>query len=166
MVIGRVKTKEDMEAAWAVRKEVFVDEQNVPIEEELDDLDHAPTTIHVLAEDEHGPAGTGRVLVGERGRVHLGRICIVKRLRGTGLGKSLMAALEQAAFDDYAVDGALVIELSAQVTAQPFYERLGYGYADGREYLDAGIWHRDMIKTLTAQGAIPDGDPVRLRDRT
>ena len=148
MVITRVETEGAMEAAWAVRKEVFVDEQNVPLEEELDDLDHAPTTIHILAEDNEGPAGTGRVLRDEPGRVHLGRICVAKRVRGTGLGKKIVRALEEAAIEAYAQDGRLSIALSAQKNAQAFYESLGYEFIDSREYLDAGIWHRDMAKTI------------------
>lgn len=148
MVITRVATEGAMEAAWAVRKEVFVDEQNVPLEEELDDLDHAPTTIHILAEDDEGPAGTGRVLLDEPGRVHLGRICVAKRVRGTGLGKKIVVALEEAALEAYAQDGRLSIALSAQKNAQAFYESLGYEFVDDREYLDAGIWHKDMAKTI------------------
>ncbi|WP_206680389.1 GNAT family N-acetyltransferase [Flaviflexus huanghaiensis] len=147
-MISRVQSEEDMEAAWAVRKEVFVDEQNVPIEEEIDDLDQAPTTIHLLARDDEGPAGTGRILLDTAGYVHLGRICIVARVRGTGLGRELMAELEKAAYDAYADNGRLTIELSAQRGAQGFYESLGYDYVSHREYLDAGIWHKDMRKTI------------------
>lgn len=148
MVITRVTTEEDLKAAWAVRKEVFVDEQNVPLEEEIDDADQAATTIHLLAEDTIGPAATGRVLLDEPGYVHLGRICVVKRVRGTGLGRRLVLALEDAAFEAYADKGVLTAALSAQKNAQPFYESLGYEYVDHREYLDAGIWHKDMVKVI------------------
>ena len=148
MVIIEVTTDEDMEAAWAVRKEVFVDEQKVPIEEEIDDLDLAPTTIHLLAKDDRGPAATGRILLDSPGHVHLGRICVAARVRGTGLGRRLMLALEETAQKAYADGGRLTIALSAQRGAQGFYETLGYGYVSHREYLDAGIWHKDMVKTI------------------
>lgn len=148
MVITRVMTEEDMEAAWAVRKEVFVEEQSVPLDEELDDLDHAPTTIHLLARDDEGPAATGRVLLDSPGHVHLGRICVVRRMRGTGLGRALVRELERTAYEAYADRGELTIELSAQRNAQGFYESLGYDYVDHREYLDAGIWHKDMRRTI------------------
>lgn len=153
MVITRVTSAEDMEGAWAVRKSVFVEEQHVPLEEELDDLDHAPTTIHLLATDEEGPCGTGRILLDGPGRVHLGRICVLERVRGTGLGRDVVLELEKVAFEEYAEGGNLEIALSAQDVAQGFYQKLGYEYVDDREYLDAGIWHRDMKKTVTAPRA-------------
>ncbi|WP_054953435.1 GNAT family N-acetyltransferase [Flaviflexus massiliensis] len=149
MVITRIETSEDLEGAFAVRKAVFVDEQHVPVEEELDDLDHAATTVHVLAKDDEGPCATGRILLDGPGQVHLGRICILPRVRGTGLGRKLMAELESIAYAEYCSDGRLVIALSAQDQAQGFYSALGYDYVDDREYLDAEIWHRDMSKTVT-----------------
>lgn len=148
MVIKRIETEEELDAAWQLRKDVFVDEQNVPVSEELDDLDHLSTTIHVLATDEEGPTATGRILLDGPGRVHLGRICVAKRTRGSGLGRILMSELERIATEEYSADGKLTIDLSAQDSAQGFYGRLGYEIIDDRRYLDAGIWHRDMRKII------------------
>lgn len=148
MVIIRVTDDADLHAAWDLRREVFVDEQGVPADEEIDDLDLIPTTIHILVKDALGAAATGRVLFDEPGAVHLGRICVARRVRGTGLGKELMRALEDAAVNAYATDLGLTISLSAQSGAQRFYESIGYTYVDDREYLDAGIWHRDMAKRV------------------
>ena len=149
VVITRVDSPEDMADVWTIRRDVFVVEQNVPLEEEMDDLDHDPSTIHLLARDELGPLATGRILLDSPGHVHLGRICVARRVRGTGLGKRLLLALEATALDVYAVDGVLTVALSAQRDAQGFYESVGYSRADDREYLDAGIWHRDMVKRIS-----------------
>lgn len=160
-----------------VRLEVFVGEQAVPFVQEIDARDFLATTIHVLAAGADGAAlGAGRLLrdPARPDRVHLGRLAVRRIARGTGLGARLVAALEDAALrgadsaapapgDGAAVpgDGAgpapapggagLTVVLSAQERAMGFYERCGYRAAGGGRYLDAGIWHRDMARTL------PDG---------
>lgn len=150
----------DMTAAYAIREEVFVGEQGVTLEEEHDALDAAPTTIHVLATDDAGePVGTARLLtdVEHPGVVHVGRVAVRAAGRGLGVGRALMGELERIALAEHAVeasDGAdeVRVELSAQETAIPFYEALGYQIA-GERYLDARIWHRDASKTLRAPAA-------------
>ena len=160
-----------------VRLEVFVGEQAVPFVQEIDARDFLATTIHVLAAGADGAAlGAGRLLrdPARPDRVHLGRLAVRRIARGTGLGARLVAALEDAALrgaDSAAPapgagaavpgDGAgpapapggagLTVVLSAQERAMGFYERCGYRAAGGGRYLDAGIWHRDMARTL------PDG---------
>ena len=157
-----------------VRLEVFVGEQAVPFVQEIDARDFLATTIHVLAAGADGAAlGAGRLLrdPARPDRVHLGRLAVRRIARGTGLGARLVAALEDAALrgadsaapapgDGAAVpgDGAgpapapggagLTVVLSAQERAMGFYERCGYRAAGGGRYLDAGIWHRDMARTL------------------
>ncbi|WP_370116037.1 GNAT family N-acetyltransferase [Streptacidiphilus sp. MAP12-33] len=134
----------------AVRHEVFVVEQNVPVELEYDELD--ATSVHVLARDAEGtPLGTGRLIhgpqalatTGREGVVLLGRLAVRQRARGTGLGAELVRAIEAAGRDH----GGTELELHAQVQALGFYERLGY-VAFGDEYPDAGIPHRSMTKRL------------------
>lgn len=157
-----------------VRLEVFVGEQAVPFVQEIDARDFLATTIHVLAAGADGAAlGAGRLLrdPARPDRVHLGRLAVRRIARGTGLGARLIAALEDAALrgaDSAAPapgggaavpgDGAgpapapggagLTVVLSAQERAMGFYERCGYRAAGGGRYLDAGIWHRDMARTL------------------
>lgn len=147
-----------------VRLEVFVGEQAVPFVQEIDARDFLATTIHVLAAGADGAAlGAGRLLrdPARPDRVHLGRLAVRRIARGTGLGARLVAALEDAApaapapGSGAAVPGCggITVVLSAQERAMGFYERCGYRAAGGGRYLDAGIWHRDMARTLPGAGA-------------
>ncbi|MBD8079182.1 GNAT family N-acetyltransferase [Cellulosimicrobium arenosum] len=147
-------------AAHALRLEVFVAEQGVPVEEEVDDLDTATTTTHVLVRDTTAGGavvGTGRLLTdpGHPGVVHVGRVAVAAVARGTGAGAAVMTALEDVALAEHAVRGGggrrtVRVELSAQVRAAGFYARLGYEI-QGAVYLDAGIDHRDAVKVVVAR---------------
>ncbi|QJW37013.1 GNAT family N-acetyltransferase [Cellulosimicrobium protaetiae] len=158
LLVERVVDDAGLAAAHALRLVVFVDEQGVPVEEEIDDLDTAATTTHVLVRDrEQGGAvvGTGRLLTdpAHPGEVHVGRVAVSASARGTGAGATVMRALEEIALAEHAVPGpegprTVRVLLSAQVQAIGFYERLGYTVA-GPVYLDAGIDHRDAAKVLT-----------------
>jgi predicted GNAT family N-acyltransferase len=145
-----VATEADMADVRAVRYEVFVEEQQVPVELEYDELD--ATSVHLLARAADGtPLGTGRLIhgpqaldvCGREGVVLLGRLAVRQAARGTGLGAALVRAIETAGREH----GGEELELHAQVQALGFYERLGY-VAFGEEYPDAGIPHRSMAKRL------------------
>ncbi|MFU8861018.1 MAG: GNAT family N-acetyltransferase [Cyclonatronaceae bacterium] len=117
-----------------IRTLVFIDEQQIPEDEEFDDADK--TAVHVLAFDDTGEAvGTARLL----GYKKIGRVAVVRHWRGRGVGKALIRFLMQMAREN----GAHTVELDAQVYAIPFYERLGYRVT-GSEFMDAGIPHRKM----------------------
>ncbi|MCU7825271.1 GNAT family N-acetyltransferase [Kitasatospora sp. DSM 101779] len=147
----RIATSEaDLAQVRLVRREVFVEEQDVPEELEYDDLD--ATSVHLLAVAPDGTGlGTGRLihgvdalkLTGIEGRVLLGRLAVRKPARGTGLGADLVRAIERAGRER----GARELELHAQVQALGFYERLGYT-AEGPVYEDAGIPHRTMVRVF------------------
>ncbi|GAB2595697.1 GNAT family N-acetyltransferase [Pseudactinotalea suaedae] len=156
IVPGTPEGDRDMVAALEIREEVFVGEQGVTPAEEHDGLDALATTTHVLAVAPDGtPVGTARLLTdpAHPGVVHVGRVAVRRTGRGLGVGRALMAEIERAALTEHAVaDGAgrsVRVELSAQETAIPFYEVLGYRIAAER-YLDARIWHRDASKVLRA----------------
>jgi predicted GNAT family N-acyltransferase len=124
----------------AVREPVFVVEQQVPIEEEWDELD--PQCRHVIARDEaNRPIGTGR-LTPER---KIGRMAVLAEWRGKGVGDALMEAL----MDDARALGWPEISLNSQTHAMPFYARHGFE-AFGDEFMEAGIPHRKMRKLLGA----------------
>ncbi len=146
-----VTTREGLEAAWRVRFAVFVDEQKVPADVEVDELDEAATTTHVLALDDGEVVGTGRLLLDAPGHVHLGRLAVLREARGRGVGARLVRALEAIAAAQHAAGEPAAVEvvLSAQEAAMEFYRRLGYAPVTGERYLDAGIWHQDMARTLT-----------------
>lgn len=138
-------------AAYAVRTDVFVAEQGVPVELELDELDE--TADHFVAYDDGRPVGAGRLVVEPPGFEgadvslgpvgHLGRLAVRPDLRGSGLGMDLVRAIESRARDR----GLAVMALSAQTHALGFYERLGYT-AYGPEFDDAGLPHRWMRRGL------------------
>jgi predicted GNAT family N-acyltransferase len=120
--------------AEPIRFEVFVREQNVPAEIELDDWD--PLSVHAVAYDDSGLAvGTGRLLPDG----HIGRMAVLKPARGGGVGSALLTAL----MGEARTRGHAAAILSAQVHAIPFYARHGYSVCS-EPYMDAGIPHVDM----------------------
>ena len=141
MNIKIVTTEEELQQAYHVRKTVFVEEQKVPIEEEIDHLEEDSTHFIVTNED-NDPIGAGRFrVVDSYGKVE--RICVIAEARTSGVGRALMEAIEQ-----YALSQEIEItKLNAQVQAIPFYESLGYAIISD-EFLDAGIPHRTMKKRL------------------
>lgn len=128
----------------AVRDEVFVGEQNVPIELEHDARD--PLCAHVIARLLDGtPVGTGR-LTPER---HIGRMAVRAPWRGRGVGDALLLALVEQA----RLRGWPDVHLNAQVSAMGFYERHGFQPEGGR-FMEAGIEHQAMRRALGGPHAI------------
>jgi len=134
------QTAKEKEDAYSIRRIVFVQEQNVPLEEEIDQFDK--DSVHFVLYDQNKAIGAGRYrLVDSYGKVE--RICILKNSRKGGAGKKLMNAIEVYALSHQASS----LKLNAQTHAIPFYEKLGYK-AVSEEFLDAGIPHKTMIKIL------------------
>ncbi len=123
------------EALSSVRRIVFIEEQQVPEELELDEFD--PVCHHVLVTDSNNkPVATARIDTDGR----IGRMAVLKTFRGQGIGSALLGALlDYAGKEQYAS-----IHLHAQTTAIPFYEKHGF-MVDGEQFMDAGIPHRNMI---------------------
>lgn len=141
----------DLAEVYRIRHEVFVDEQQVPVDLERDALDDAAD--HVLARWHGRAVGAGRLVIEPAGFAdveasagpvaHLGRLAVLGDARGGGLGVGLVRAIEERARER----GLGVLVLSAQVSAIAFYERLGYT-AYGPVFDDAGIDHRWMRRSL------------------
>lgn len=141
----------DRAAALAVRYDVFVTEQQVPAELEMDELDDQAD--HFVAYDDDQAVGAGRLVVEPAGFEgadpalgpvgHLGRLAVRPRTRGSALGVGLVRAIEERA----AHRGLRLVVLSAQTYATGFYERLGYT-AYGEVFDDAGLPHRWMRRPL------------------
>lgn len=131
----------DLAACRALRRTVFIQEQGVSETDEVDDLDGK--AVHILATLNGRPVGTARLLpYGDIGKV--GRVCVLRDARGTGLG----AALMQATVAQFrSMPGIKRVKLGAQLHALAFYERLGFA-PYGEVFLDAGIEHRDMVLDL------------------
>lgn len=120
--------------AKTIRFEVFVEEQKVPADIELDDMD--AVCLHAVAYDAAGtPIGTGRLLPDG----HIGRMAVRASARGTGIGGALLHALMAQA----QARGDARVVLSAQTHAAPFYLRHGF-VIDGEEFFEAGIAHIQM----------------------
>jgi predicted GNAT family N-acyltransferase len=133
-------------AAFAIRHEVFVEEQQVPLDEEQDAFDAEAT--HVLACAEGLALATARLVCKSPVLGKVGRVAVRRPWRGTGLGKQLMEAITLQA----SILGLTELMLDAQVQVVSFYERLGYR-AEGERFLDAGIWHVRMRRALDPRAA-------------
>lgn len=130
----------DIATCRRLRRIVFIEEQGVSEADEVDDKDGE--AIHLLARVGGEAVGSARLLLaGQTGKI--GRVCVLKAQRGTGLG----AALIRAAVAELRARGMTQAKLGAQTHAIGFYERLGFT-PYGPEYMDAGIPHRDMVLPL------------------
>lgn len=121
-----------------VRETVFVREQGVPVEIELDEAD--PSCRHAMAVVADGRViGTGRLLPDG----HVGRMAVLPDWRGKGVGARLLAGLvteaERLGMDE--------LVLNAQLTAEGFYARFGF-QPEGEIFMEAGIAHRAMRRKL------------------
>ena len=145
------------EVVRKIRFEVFVREQGVPPDEELDEID--PVALHVLAVDaDRKPCGTARLFpdASDATLAHIGRMAVLKQARARGCGRALMLALMAEATRR----GFAHVELSAQTHAIGFYARFGFVVVSS-DYLDCDIPHCTMRAPLT-QGVA--GDEVASTD--
>jgi argininosuccinate lyase len=125
----------------AIRTEVFVVEQRVPPEEEMDELDH--DAIHVLAWLDGAPVATGRLIVGEDAHAKIGRMAVLRPHRRQGVGSAVLMKLMEEARRR----GVRQVSLAGQLHAIPFYERFGF-VARGDVFVEAGIQHRMMDRDI------------------
>jgi predicted GNAT family N-acyltransferase len=130
----------EVEAALALREEVFCGEQGVSLAEERDGRDGE--AVHLVAVEDGGVLGTCRLLL-EGTTVKLGRMAVARPARGRGIGRAL---LDEADVQARALGGER-IALAAQLTAQGMYKRAGY-MPYGDVFLDAAIEHVMMEKAL------------------
>jgi predicted GNAT family N-acyltransferase len=133
-----IATEEEMQECLAIRKEVFVAEQNVPADLEVDGMD--PTARHFVVRKEGRIIATCRVrFLGSAAKIE--RMAVLKDFRKIGVGRILMRYV----LNELGKTGDVqLFKLSAQSYAVPFYEKLGFK-TRGSEYLDAGIPHYDMV---------------------
>lgn len=131
----------DIATCRLLRRVVFIDEQGVSEADERDDLDDI--AIHLLAIENDQALGSARLIVqGETGKI--GRVCVLQAARGRGIGAALIHA---AVARLQKTPGVAKAKLGAQTHAIAFYEALGFTPV-GEVYLDAGIDHQDMIRSL------------------
>jgi len=139
----RITRTEELENAFSIRKKVFVNEQGVPLKDELDEFDALNGQCElVLAYFNGQPVGTGRIRFLD-GVGKLERICILEPYRKFGIGRKIISALEEIAVEK----GNHQVKLHGQTQAEGFYRKLGY-QASSAEFIEDGIPHILMIKDL------------------
>ncbi|WP_088014337.1 GNAT family N-acetyltransferase [Gottfriedia acidiceleris] len=140
----KVMNEKELKIAFAIRKDVFVKEQGVPIEDEFDQYDKLNSHCeHILVHYNEQPVGTGRIrFIDEVGKLE--RICILEPFRKFGLGKSIIKALEEIAVEQ----GAKKVKLHGQTHAEGFYKKLGY-HTSSNIFIEDGIPHILMLKEIT-----------------
>jgi len=130
-----------MREAHDIRRRVFIEEQRVPEEIELDEDDaHA---FHALATLDGRAVGCGRYVAHGADEIKIGRMAVLKELRGSGIGRDILNFLTAAARER----GFTRAVLHAQVTAEGFYLRNGYAPV-GEIFEEAGIPHRKMTRNI------------------
>lgn len=129
-----------IEQAKQVREIVFVQEQGIDASLEYGDLDDMCTHVVGLLDSE--PVTTARLRPVDSTVGKVERVATIQSARGHGYGKDIMIEVERVAKRQ----GLVELRLGAQLTALPFYEKLGYE-AFGDEFLDANLPHRMMRKT-------------------
>jgi predicted GNAT family N-acyltransferase len=131
--------QQDQQQLIALRTEVFVDEQKVPVDMEIDGMD--PQCLHVKAVDAGGNIiGTARLLPNR----YVGRMCVKNSHRKQGVGGNMLQF-----FIDYARQNQLpALMLNAQISAQSFYQAYGFE-ADSKIFMEADIEHIHMTLLLS-----------------
>ena len=129
------------EDAKAIRFKVFVDEQEVPEELEIDELE--ADSHHLVIYLDGKEIATARIYEIDEDFYKIQRVAVYKDLRGSGYGALAIQKAEERVREF----GGNKVLLGAQLQALPFYEKLGYSVVS-EEYLDAGILHRDVVKNL------------------
>ena len=145
-MIRILESKKDRLLGFKLRTEVFVNEQNVPIELELDEKDNSEHTIHIGYFNGDELIGVARLIDMDKEVIHIGRVAIDKHHRGKGIGHKLILGCEDIA--KKVLNRDFNIKLSAQVYVETFYKKLGYNRINNNIYIDAGIEHIDMRKTI------------------
>lgn len=140
MHIKKVETNEERQAVYSVRKTVFVAEQKVPEELEIDEFEE--TAIHFIGYEKDEPVAASRLrLFSKYGKLE--RIAVKKAYRGQSIGSNIIRIME----DEIAAHHINEAILNAQTHATGFYESLGYEVFS-EEFMDAGIPHVSMVKKI------------------
>ena len=135
------RSAKDVEQCLRLRWTVFVEEQGVRPSLELDGHDKTDA-VHALALVDGVPCGAGRFIFTAPGVARIQRMVVIDDVRGRGVGKALLAFLE----DEARRRGATRLTLWAQVQAQAFYEKAGYA-ASGAVQDGTAIPHVSMEKS-------------------
>lgn len=131
------QNNKDMLSCLDLRRTVFIEEQNVPENEEVDGDD--PDCDHILLTVSDIPVGAARLKY-YNDFIKVQRVCVLKNYRGQGIGSKIINFIIRHVEKN---DIRSSVRLGSQIHALEFYKRLGF-IEFGEEYLDAGILHKDM----------------------
>lgn len=142
MQVNKITDQQTLDQAFAIRQKVFVEEQNVPREEEYDEYEKS--SVHFLAVNKAGEAcGTARWRFTEKG-IKLERFAVLKECRGAGVGSALVAAV-LADIEKHPEASGKTLYLHGQLTAVPLYEKFGFE-KKGEQFEECDILHYLMVK--------------------
>ena len=141
ITIKLAETKAEFKGALTVRERVFVQEQQIPAEVELDEDDEI--AIHAVALHQGRVVGTGRLVIENDSWARIGRMAVDEKFRRQGTGARVLVFLEDAA----RAQGSYRSVLHAQEYIKSFYARRGY-WEHGAAFLEVGIPHIEMHKRL------------------
>lgn len=140
ITVSPISNSSDLETAFAIRRKVFVEEQQVDAREEYDEFEDVST--HFLAYLDDAPCGTARWRRTSNG-IKLERFAVLADFRGHGVGKALVRAVLDDVFNQQP-EPIERIYLHAQLTAMPLYASFGF-VAVGPMFVEAGIQHYKMV---------------------
>ncbi|MBF0409227.1 MAG: GNAT family N-acetyltransferase [Candidatus Riflebacteria bacterium] len=143
--IIEVKTDEHFQKAFEIRKKVFVEEQNVPAENEIDAIDSE--AIHILAFHGDEAAGVARIFSRKENpsEAWIGRVAVLKKFRKMGLGKLILKRCLVIIESKKCFNA---IRLHSQKYIAPLYIQFGF-VPIGEPFFEEGIEHLDMIKRVS-----------------
>jgi predicted GNAT family N-acyltransferase len=136
--VVQVSDDASFDHVFAIRRKVFVEEQNVPEEEEWDEFEHL--SKHYLATYEGKPVGTARWRVTLNGDIKLERFAVLKEVRGKNVGASLVQML----LNEVPIREGVKIYLHAQLSAKDFYAKYGF-IPEGEIFSECDILHVKMV---------------------
>ncbi|HLR64075.1 MAG TPA: GNAT family N-acetyltransferase [Pseudogracilibacillus sp.] len=138
MLVKIATSQEEKNIMYDIRKTVFVEEQLVPIEEEIDE--HEDDAIHFICYVDDKAVGAARLrFIDDYGKLE--RICVLKAYRGQSIGTRIIGTMEE----EIKKHQYKTAKLHAQQYAEAFYEKLGY-QTFSEAFMDAGIPHIAMKK--------------------
>ncbi len=140
--VRRIPGEATLEDAFDVRREVFIDEQDVAEDIEMDGKDDG--ALHVVLYDGDYPIATARTRFVDDETAKFERVAVRAEYREKGLGRAVMDAIEEVARED----GATHAVLHGQTSVEAFYHELGYETTSDEVFYEADIPHVQMEKPL------------------
>jgi len=131
----------ELEGAFEIRRQVFVEEQG--ISEDLVFDGHDGEALHMVVKDGQRVIGTARVLFLADNQAKLERMAVLRPFRHKGIGKGIVSFLNEELRDRQLEQ----VVLHAQYGVVAFYKSCGFEEL-GMPFWEAGIKHMKMQKRL------------------